>query len=197
MDWLFGFFTGILFAWWFWPLCLIVALFCEAAERSIGAVFAALLATVGFYGFFNVGEWSWYWLGITFVSYVAAGIAYSVWRWYRYVDRRAEAFNEKLPSLKTDASNSNTGEARLENAVQQFNNETDYRQQLDKITYWVFMWPLNGLAHLFGDIIRLTEKIITTFFSGLFDSITNRAKGKIDIDFDDPLGKNTEGAANV
>ena len=193
VDTVVAFFAGMLFSWYFWPIMFITALFFEAFERSVLAVFTAILAALGFYGFFGVGDWSWYGLATVVAGYIGAGIAYSVWRWYRYVDREAERFNKRLPELKEKAANGK--EHDLESAVNVFNRDTNYREKLDTISYWVLMWPISGIAHLCGDILRLIQKTITTFFSGLFDSITNRAKNKIDVDFDNPLGR--EEAANV
>ena len=54
------------------------------------------------------------------------------------------------------------------------------------------MWPVSALAHLVGDIIKLVQKTISTFLSGAFDSISNKANAKLDVDIDNPLDKPNE-----
>ncbi|RLC08009.1 MAG: hypothetical protein DRI24_24015 [Deltaproteobacteria bacterium] len=194
MDAIFAFIAGIMFSWYFWPIAFIASLFFESFERNGFAVFTAILAGFGIYGFFGIAEFSWVGLFIGIAIYIGAGFAHAVFRWYRYVDNKVEYFAKKLPGLKTAAEgerNSMTagnGKRNLETAVQSHKNETNYRNRLDKISYWVLMWPISSLSHLFGDIVILIQKAISQFFSGLFDRITSKANAKLDIDLDNPLG---------
>ncbi len=195
MDAATAFLLGVLFSWYFWPIAFLVALAFESFERNGFAVLASILAFIGISGFFDVGEFSWYTLGIGAAVYIVGGFLHAIWRWYRYVDRKVEELAEQLPKLKKDAVGdgqgavtSDLGRDRLEIAVNTHKERTNYRNRLDTISYWVIMWPISGLAHLFGDIVKLVQKAISTFFSSLFDRITNKANAKLDIDLNNPHG---------
>jgi hypothetical protein len=190
MDTILAFIAGMIFSWWFWPIAFIASLVFESFERNGFAAFTAILAGLGIYGFFGIGEFSWFGLGIGIAIYIAGGFAHAVWRWYRYVDYKVDAFGKTLPELKNGVGRRNSsGALKLEKAVDEHREKTNYRNRLDTISYWVLMWPISGLAHLFGDIVKLTQKTISKFFSGLFDKISNRANARLDIDLDNPLGE--------
>ena len=194
MDAILAFSAGMLFSWWFWPILFIASLAFESFERNGLAVFTAILTGLGIYGFFGIGDWGFFSLMVFGGGYIGSGFLHAIWRWYRYVDHTVEKFNKVLPELKSDAigeANSittHTAKDRLQNRVNEHKEKTDYRNRLDTIAYWVLMWPISGLSHLFGDIVRLIQKTISTVFSGLFDRITNRANDKLTIDLDNPLG---------
>ena len=198
MDTIFAFMAGMLFSWWFWPLLFIASLAFESFERNGLAVLTAIFTALGIYGFFGVGDWSWFSLMVFGGGYIGGGFMHAIWRWYRYVDYTVEEFGKTLPELKVAAINDDEStpygaKDTLQERVDEHKRNTNYRNRLDKIAYWVLMWPISGLAHLFGDIVKLIQKAISKFFSGLFDRITNRANAKLDIDLDNPLGVDVQG----
>ena len=194
MDAIFAFMAGMLFSWWFWPLLFIASLAFESFERNGLAVLTAILTALGIYGFFGIGDWGWFSLMVFGAGYIGGGFLHAIWRWYRYVDHTAEEFNKRLPVLMKGAKGernivvSDRDINRLEMAINEHKDKTNYRNHLDAIAYWVLMWPISGIAHLFGDIVKLVQRAISTFFSGLFDRITKRANAKLDIDLDNPFG---------
>lgn len=163
------FLFGIMFGWWMWPLLFIVALFFEAAESHWWAGSFAFLTLIAFGGAFNLLSFSVTSLLLFIVGYLGLGAGHSVFRWYRYT------------SIKTDELNA-LGDNPGDYKVELYLRDTNFREQLDRITYWFLMWPISSLAHLFRDTIDMIRKFVVTWFSNVYDRITNRARGKVKID---------------
>jgi hypothetical protein len=162
------FILGILFGWWMWPMLFIAALFAESTDSHTWAGFLAFLTMIAFAGAFNLWSFSITTLGLFLIGYLGVGSGHSVFRWYRYTDIKTEEFNDLL----------NPGEYEIKAYV----NATNYREQLDRITYWILMWPVSSLAHFFRDALDLVRKMVATWFSNVFDKITNRARDKANVD---------------
>lgn len=68
------------------------------------------------------------------------------------------------------------------NLIVTYKSKTDFRSNLDLLTHWVVLWPMNALANLLSDIGSLIKHALTKFFSDLFDNITNSARKKAVVD---------------
>lgn len=170
MEAVLAFGAGILFSWWFPAIVFIMALFSEAVESPGWAMFLFLTAFVSLIGIFGVTSWSATTLFLSIFGYFVIGGLHSVWRWYRYTDKVTEEFNAAFSSGHHNFTKS------------EFLAKTDFRNKVDTITYWAVAWPMSALAYVVADTLDLVRKAIVKWFADLFDSITERARAKVDFE---------------
>ena len=167
LDWVVGAIGGILGSWIFLLGVFFFAIVAEQADRLGWSIFLGILTVVSLYatvGLSGLTGLSWWVLAIVYAS---GGVIHALWRWFRSTSIITEKYN-------TMAKNGDLDKYVLRN----YKEETDYRENLDKITYWILAWPISGAAHFLGDVVTTVQKAVTKFFSGIFDSITERARSK-------------------
>lgn len=147
----------------------------ESKQNTGFSIFFGILATVSAFGFFNIGALSGIGWGVLAVAYIGIGSVYSLWRWHRHAVTITKEFNKRTDGMtQTGAPFSTLREAYL--------NDTNFRKNKPTLGYWFAMWPLNGIAHLAGDLVIAVEKFLTTFVGGIYDQISERARRDANID---------------
>lgn len=149
-----------------WPslaiLCGLGILF-EHNEAHGMAIFLALITAASAFFFFDVTAVH---LAVVAVAYLVVGVAWSFWRYRRFVRSAVERITReshspdilsiKLGSLKPS---SNT----------------------EKIVGWVIVWPFSAVDSIVGDLISIVTELVTTTFRKIYVSIYNAAtKGLLD-----------------
>ena len=167
LDMLVGFVGGVVSSWIFLVAVFFFAIVAEQSDRLGWSIFLGILTVVSLYatvGLSGLTGLSWWVLAIVYAS---GGVVHALWRWFRSTSIITEKYNKM-------AKNGDLDKYVLRN----YKEETDYRENLDKITYWILAWPISGSAHFLGDVVTTVQKAVTKFFSGIFDSITERARSK-------------------
>lgn len=125
-----------------------------------------------------------------FVSYFAIGVAYSIYKWWSFVD--ASLLKQKYENWK--ASYPQTRENKFqyeseEKAKEEFLNSSHnpYRRvgfSLSdknnwKISNWIVTWPFSLLVDLFRAFFVDLTKNLVRIFSGVYDKITKVGVDKL------------------
>lgn len=167
IEWVSGFVGGIVSSWIFLLGVFFFAIIAERSDRLGWSIFLGILTVVSFYatvGLSGLTGLSWWMLVII---YAAGGITHALWRWFRSTAIITEKYNTLAKNGSLEA-----------HTLRSYKEETDYRENIDKISYWILAWPISGAAHFLGDVVVAVQKMVTKFFSGVFDAITERARSK-------------------
>lgn len=148
----------LFFATWLltWPALVAFCFFAVLAEHNESrgfAVFWALAAAVASFFYFDVPLSS---IVICSVGYLCFGIAWSFYRYKRFIVAKIESLNE---------------------ANHSFNRVSDYHpsKMLDTITAWIIIWPFSLIDNLCGDIINGVETLVKKVFKGVYNRIYENA----------------------
>lgn len=198
---------------WFWILMAVAALVvgvCVARE-SFGKATLSVVATfalLGFLGDFNVLHW----LGthaaefaVYLAAYFAIGTAWSVGKWWFFVRRRRDEYNEQKSAFLRQ--NGVAGSA-IPDAL-----KTRYREWMDasydsgsgrrfragfpprardykgKITAWMMYWPWSFVVTIIDDPIRKLFNAIFRAIQDVFQRISDSAFKDVKSDFEAPSPK--------
>ena len=172
MDVVLSFLLGVLSSWIFLFGVFFLAILAETKENLGWSIFLGILTVVSLYFVFGFTSIGLPWWGVASI-YAAGGMIHALWRWFRSTSIITDRFNQSIDDLSVGSRQS---------AIRQYKRDTDYRDNMDKITYWIIAWPISGAAHFLGDVVNTVQQVVTKFFSGVFDSITERARGKVKVD---------------
>jgi hypothetical protein len=142
-----------------WPAILvlcILGIWCEHNESRGFAVFWALVAAVSAFFYFDVPLRS---IAICSIGYVCFGIAWSFYRYKRFIVAKAEEIS------------------RTQHDAYQMRRIEDYHptKMLDTITAWIIIWPFSLIENLCSDIINGVEALVKGVFKGVYNRIYNAA----------------------
>ena len=169
LEWFGSFVLGVLSSWIFLVVVFFFAIFSERAEKVVWSFILSILTVLSLYiivGTTALSGISWWAL---LLMYTVGGGVHAMWRWFRSTAIITERYNK--------VAKDNGGELNYWD-LGAYREKTDYRENMDKITYWVMAWPISGAAHLLGDTVVTVQKAIQKFFSGILDSIADRARSK-------------------
>lgn len=182
IDWIVTFVSGVLFS----PLFLVVVFFgailVETYEKMFWSIVLGALTLISLWGIFDVSILTglgWYTL---LAIFVIGGVVHAFWRWFRSTTKATEKFNRKMKHFTgniLDKTSFNYGEGE---AIHDYRNATNYRENLDRIAYWILAWPVSGAAHFLGDIVLVVKDYVIKIFAGVFDKISMMARSKAVID---------------
>lgn len=156
MEFIFGFITGYLLTWPAFGILCILAIFAEYTSANKMAAFFGL-ASLGIAYFLLAIPLKT--LAIGSVVYLSIGVAWSFWRYKRFVSAGVKEIQNR--------HNKNLRESSLK-TLQISNN-------IGAVTSWILAWPFSLIENLIGDFIELLHTAITKWFRGLYDSIFNAA----------------------
>ena len=185
VDFITGFVVGVALSWWFWPCVIMAALFFESIENRFVSVVLTIVGAWAAYNVLGIAAWALPWY-IIIAGYTVLGFVHSFWRWFRYTDEKVNEFNKNIDEINEENKNAYRATS-LENAKHAYLREVDYTNNLETISYWIIMWPISFIVHMFGDVLTLIRKTVVTCFDSIFSSITDRAnkKAKIDLESND------------
>jgi hypothetical protein len=127
---------------WF-PTCVLIAL---------GAIYWKGLVALGL---------SWQGIAIGVVVYAAAGMVWSIYRWYRFVKEKAEDFRKRYGTSLTDSQR------------RDLKSEISVSSNKALITGWIAYWPWSLVWNITGDFF----KTIYEQLQGVYQRIVDKALG--------------------
>lgn len=157
------FLAGIIVGWWSLPIVALFALWSTHNDYDGWAVFFTLvLGTITALLFDIPASYIWW----SLAAYIPIGLAWSMFRWKRYVSFKVKEYNE-------DADKSDIKHARLLEKIQPSAN-------VSRIVHWVLIWPFSILDNLIGDIIEYVTQLVNKHLIGIYRRITLSAVDKIE-----------------
>ncbi len=161
-------FATYLLTWPAFIALLILGIFFEHTSSRKMAVFVGIVTMLVSFFFFEVAFSE---LLIWAAVYTGIGVAWSFWRYRRYVEERAQYIRE-LKSVSQDTK------ASMAVALAPGKN-------LDSITAWIIIWPFSLVENVLGDVINSIQRLVTGVFKGVYHKIYNSLVG----DLIDPVKK--------
>jgi hypothetical protein len=149
-----------------WPALVVLCVFGIWAEHSAArgfAVFWALVAGITAFFYFDVPLTS---VAICSVGYVCFGIAWSFYRYKRFIVAKMEYLRD-----------SNLLVVPLEQRAMEYHPS----KMLDTITAWIIIWPFSLIENLCGDIINGIENLVKKVFKGVYNRIYENAINGINL----------------
>lgn len=195
---------------WFWILLAVAALVvgvCVARESFGKATLSVMLtfALLGFLGDFNVLHWlreNAVAFLVYLVAYFAIGTVWSVGKWWFFIRRRRDEYNEQksafllqngitdglLPeSLKTRWRDYVSSSYECRGRAARFPPRVrDYK---GKITAWMMYWPWSFVVTIVDDPIRKLFNAIFRAIQDVFQRISDSAFKDVKGDFEAPTPK--------
>ena len=171
MDMILSFLGGIVGSWIFLFAVFFFAIIFERSDRFGWSVFLGILTIASaslLLGTSVLVDVNWWLVGI---GYAVVGFIHSVWRWFRWTTIITQNFNREVAQYGTAS----------DYMLKDYNTALDYKQNLDRITYWILSWPISGAAYMIGDIVVVVQSIITRYMSNIFNRISQHAKTKANI----------------
>jgi hypothetical protein len=162
-EFLLGLATGYLLTW---PgiigLCFLGIIFEHTNHRGF-AVFAALVALVSAFFFFHIDFQT---LAYATISYIAVGLAWSVYRYRRFI--RTEVERLKRENYSTDT-------------LKRYVAAAHPLQMVDTIVAWIIIWPFSVIEHAISDILDTVQLLVTRVFRSVYIRIYEAAtKGLVE-----------------
>ena len=152
----------------FWLLLLVASIIfiasVECDTYSPAVIATIILAVIYWKPLIGLGL-TWQSLLIGTAVYVGAGIAWSVWRWIKYVKETVESYNEKKGGKLDDYTKSS-----IKDAVSVSRNKS-------KITAWIAYWPWSAFWNITGDFF----KMIYENMKAVYQKIANKELEKLGI----------------
>ena len=152
---------------WFWILMFFASIIFIAAIENDHYTLPTIVAVVlGVTYWKSIASLPWQGLLIGFGIYVAIGIAWSVFRWYRWVTVKAAEYRKRYgdtltPSRKDDIQ-----------------REIEVSYHKAKLTAWVAWWPWSMIWNLTGDFFNMIYETML----GVYQKIADRAIGNFKIE---------------
>ena len=125
---------------------------------------ASFISYIYFGGFYRVvldfTEHNLLWSVFGVLGYIAVGLLWSFFQWFRYVYKLKQTEADKQYLRRRLKINSNLG----------------------KISNWIVCWPPSIIVYIVGDLIRDIYKNVTTFIinkcAAIYEGITNKIIGE-------------------
>lgn len=163
MEGIVGFLLGVTISWWFWIPLSILLLVCDYRElRGDYSGWGYILAFVALIAIsVNITLQWWY-----FVLYPFVGLAWSMWRYKRYVNFKIKQAMEEN-----------------ERYDEEFNREALRSQlsivrQSDRVAYWILLWPSNMIVNVFADVWDVLVEQLKTRLARIYNSILDGEMSK-------------------
>lgn len=159
MEFLLGLATGYFLTWPGLIGLLILGTIFEANEAHSWATFIGVVSAVVAYFFFSVPLVV---LAYYIAGYFVIGFVWSFWRYKRHADKIVDEYKDQSESARKSAL-----------------IYLEPHRMLGALTTWVIIWPFSMVENVLGDIIKLVQTAITTFFKGIYTRIYMGAVGKL------------------
>ena len=166
----------------FWLLLFIASIIFIAAvendEYAFSIVATIILLAIYWKPLLALGA-HWNLIAIFGGLYVVAGIAWSIWRWTRYVQKAAENYQEIAEQLKSKFKDKNTSEnvREMEYEKTKFKDKIDVKDNKSRIVGWIVYWPWSAFWNITGDFFNA----IYDHLKAVYQKIANKALAKYNI----------------
>lgn len=161
-----AFFAGVIVSHWFiWP-ALVFAIFCDYREWKFMAVVSTALLGFAAYLIFQPPT---AWLMYGALAYLPIGFLWSFFRYRRHVGTMVKQFNAYVKENKDNP------QADLRYQRNSLDRESKISHNVDRVTYWVALWPISVVQSILDDVIAAIEHFVTKTLRRLYDGIRNSA----------------------
>lgn len=159
MEFLMGAVTGYLLSWPALGFFLAWAIYAEHSDSTGWAVFVSIIAGAIAFFMFDIPVKT---LLYGVLAYAVIGIAWSFWRYKRYVEVRvAEIKQQNYPD---DGFSKKRALERL-----------SPQEMSSTIVSWIVIWPVSLVENLVSDIITSLEKLVRGWLNKIYTSIYSSA----------------------
>ena len=164
-----GFVLGALLSWQFLLILLFIGIIAEHIDAHGFALFVTIAAAViaAFYFKFSFLQ-----LSIGAVVYLAAGIAWSFWRYKRYVQTKIQAIHEQT---SITSASSDFDKRVVVNAI----GRLAPSQNVSRLSQWIIIWPLSFVENVTSDLIDGVKRLVTDVLKEVYDRIYLSAVGDV------------------
>jgi len=181
-----GFFAGVLLTPWAFGVLFVICWIFEHNEWRFWST--VLLGGVVFIAckIFYVPQ---PWLNYGLFAYLPVGFGWSFWRWLRHcstVSEEAVAEKERIVKYnealkKRCEENPSYGKPVLDEFyVDHYKDKIKLRYNLNKITYWILIWPLSLIDMILGDIYDVIKHFVKNVCGRGYKKIAEKYMKKID-----------------
>jgi hypothetical protein len=154
MEWLLGFATGVLLTPWAIVALFIFAIIFDRAEWGfLSFVLSVVLVWSASVVFGILPHISWYAVA---PLYLVTGIAWSAWRYKRFVEAEVAEFNK------------HTNQATA-SAIRHQLYTLAPRNNITRIAYWVLNWPINLIHMTVSDLFDVVERLVRQLAKHIYD----------------------------
>jgi hypothetical protein len=147
---------------WFWLLALIASIvFIASIENDVYAPPIITAIFVGALCWKSIAALSWQTIIIFIIAYAIAGILWSLFKWYRYVNKIAASYKNPI----------------YNNSYETLKSRISVSDNKSRLIGWIALWPWSLVWSVTGDFFNmLYETMISTY-----QKITDKALGRFDI----------------
>jgi len=157
---------------WFWLLTIVASIvFIACVEHDHYTWPTILLVLFGLVYWKAIVAISWPAIAIFVGGYAIAGVSWSVYKWYRFVQKKAFYYRERY-GLSLSESNKND----LKSELKVSNHKA-------KLTGWIAYWPWSLLWSITGDFFNMLYDAMVN----IYQKIVDRALGEFKVE--DPKTK--------
>lgn len=159
MEFLLGLLTGYVLTWPALGFLIAWAIYAEHCDSTGWAVFVSIIAGAIAFCMFDIPVKT---LLYGVLAYAVIGIAWSFWRYKRYVEVRvAEIKQQNHPD---DGFSKKRALERL-----------SPQEMSSTIVSWIVIWPVSLIENLVSDIITSLEKLVRGWLNKIYTSIYSSA----------------------
>lgn len=163
MEGIVGFLLGVTISWWFWIPLSILLLVCDYRElRGDYSGWGYILAFVALIAIsVNITLQWWY-----FVLYPFVGLAWSMWRYKRYVNFKIKQAMEENERYDEEINR------------EALRSQLSIVRQSDRVAYWILLWPSNMIVNVFADVWDVLVEQLKTRLARIYNSILDGEMSK-------------------
>lgn len=151
---------------WFWIIALVASILiiaCVENEHYPTPSIVAILLAIIYWKPITAAPWQT--IGIVVGGFVLAGILWSVFSWFRLVQKKTNYYREKYGDTLTAEQMSD-----LKESIKVSSHKA-------RITGWIAFWPWSLFWTLTGDFFNMIYDAMVN----VYQNITNRALGKFSV----------------
>jgi hypothetical protein len=172
IETLFTFFTLGTFGFWL-LMAIASVIFISSIENDHYTFPSIILALIGIAYWKPLMSLALDWRGIVacIIGYVVIGMAWSVYRWFRYVKVKIDKYKDEYPDAPVDGGRY-THYDTLENSVEVSNNKA-------RITSWIIYWPWSLIWNITGDFFTMVYESMTSIYTNISKKYLDNLKSEI------------------
>lgn len=166
---------------WLLTAAMFMLLFIAAANDSFTAAFWLSVIGLALLQFVTIADpWAWasshpYTLGIAAAAYLPIGVGWSLFRWWKTLQKTAADIRKEKGSFESGRSWSSWEayvKAHLPSAS----------ANKERIVCWITYWPFSAAAYLLLDLLYDIGDWIYTKLSGFYQSMVDRVAASLSSD---------------
>lgn len=146
----------------FWLLLSVASIILIATIENEHYKFPSwMMIILGLFYWKPISDINWRFLLLGICSYIAIGVLWSIFRWFRFVKITAESYRNKY------------GNTLLFSQLSSLKDDILVKNNKDRIIAWIVFWVWSLFWNITGDVF-------TTIFEtlhGLYQNISNKATG--------------------